>query len=417
MKVGRPRLPIGAHGNIAVTKQVADGRLASGNVRWRALGDGEDPNGRPVRWSAHCAYRGKDGRRRTIRRYSNKSGAAARRLLSEAATDATKQMQRVKGTATISVVGEDWLQEFQARDDVTQQTKSNYEDIFNRLIVPRFGGLGLIELDGKIITDGLADLAEGGPSRARSARIILKHICAYAVRQGALSENPVTADIPTYATKTDAPRHLTPDDYRDIRQAVKAWGSAAHRGRSRNSQIVLDVLDFMVATGCRPGEALAVRFEDVDVEGGRVTFAGTIVDAKGKGTKTRRQEFPKTEAGFRTVHVGPSTVGLLMRRAGDDGPNDYGLVFPNEQGGFFATSGLRYKLRQALRAANLEGFIPYLLRKTVAAGVRDNVSLDAASAVLGHSSTSVTLRSYAGAVHNAPDVSNVMEAFISEATK
>ena|GEM_PF-6258711 len=83
------------------------------------------------------------------------------------------------------------------------------------------------------------------------------------------------------------------------------------------------------------------------------------------------------------------------------------------QGGYFGANAFRYKLRQTLSAAGLEGFIPYLLRKTNAKSIRDAAGIEAASVTLGHSLTDVTAKHYTGNVHEAPDVSNVMESFLA----
>ncbi|WP_435590802.1 hypothetical protein [Nocardia sp. bgisy118] len=77
-------------------------------------------------------------------------------------------------------------------------------------------------------------------------------------------------------------------------------GSHLHL-RSQTQSKVLDVADVELGTGPHPGEALALRWSDVDLdsEPARITFSGTIIRIKGKDLI--RQEWPKTDSGYRTV--------------------------------------------------------------------------------------------------------------------
>lgn len=414
MRTGRPPLPRGALGQIRVEKQVQDGKHKSGNLRWRTATPEDE--GFRVRWHAIAGYRDKTGKKRRLSRYSEVSAAAARRALQSAWADQLEQqkLQRPRSRSKVSDLANQWWADFKETSPVLEQTKDQYKDTLDDFVLPTFGDLRVYELDSASIYDGLEALAEGALGRARMSRVVLKHICTYAVRIGVLDKNPVTKDIPTYKAKTRAPGSLTSADYRDVRQAVIAWQSGNRYGPQR-STVVLDVLDFMMATGCRVGEALAVRWEDVELgDAPSVTFSGTILEPR-SGKPTRRQPFTKTAAGFRKVPIGRTTAALLMRRAGEEVLNDHNLVFPNASGGYLSTSGFRFKLRQALKEAGLEGFYPTLTRKTSARQIRDAVSLEAASATLGHSNTSVTAQHYAGMIHDAPDVSDVMENFLKAA--
>ena len=411
MRTGRPQLPIGALGEVGVTEQIQDGKLSSGNLRWRTATEA-DVGGRR-RWQAVAGYRDRAGKKRKIRRYSEKSQAEARRLLKLAWADEAKRkrLDRPGASSTVRLLCEKWWEDFKDDSKVRDQTKDQYKDTLDRLIIPTFGDLRVYELDTARICAGLEEVGAEVTSRARMSRVVLKHVCSFAVRTGALEVNPVTSDVPTFKTSGKAPDSLTASNYKDVRQAIIAWQTEAHFGPAR-STVVLDVLDFMVATGCRTGEALALRWEDVHLgKAPSVTFAGTLIEPR-KNRTLHRQDFPKTEAGFRTVPIGPLTEALLIRRAGEEGANEANVVFPNARGGLLSPSGFRLKLRQALKAADLERFYPYLARKTAARTIRDSDSIEAASATLGHSSTAVTVKHYAGAVHDAPDVSTALEGFL-----
>ena len=422
LRRGRPALERGVLGDITVTEQVTDGKLANGNTHWRAARP-DDAADMPRRWQARAMYRDKKGNRRKLAKFSTKSGNNAKTLLRNAWNDfATREkLIRPELRTPVATLANDWWAEFSASDTVRPQTLDGYRHYFEKCLIPEFGSLTVGELDTKTIYDGLQSLAEGAISNARMTRVLVKHLCTYAVRLGLMVSNPVTAEIPSYKGRGEPVRHVSTTEYKDIRQAVTAWQNAPHYGPPRGGNL-LDILDFIVGVGCRPGEALAVRWKDVDIEAGRVTIAGTLVKAR-KGHPVHRQDWTKTAAGFRSVQLPRATIAMLMRRAGTPVPGSLpmgaepgtGLVFPNATGGYLDPNNFRRQLRQALKAADMEGFVPKLLRKTASSEIRDKAGIEAASAVLGHSSTAVTAKYYAGAVHDAPDVAHVMDEFLSSA--
>jgi integrase len=100
-----------------------------------------------------------------------------------------------------------------------------------------------------------------------------------------------------------------------VRSAIRKWQQPTP-GKSdpRPTSDLADIVDLMLATGARIGETLALRWEDIDLaaEQPTATICGTIVCLKGKGFF--RQEWTKSEAGFRTVVLPRFAVGMLMAR-------------------------------------------------------------------------------------------------------
>ena len=162
----------------------------------------------------------------------------------------------------------------------------------------------------------------------------------------------------------------------------------------------------MLGTGCRTGEALAVRWEDVSFAPAQIAITGTVVYVKGK---TTRQSFTKTASGLRIVSLPAYVAGRLQELAGSSDP-DCPYVFAARGGGLISPNNWRRTLREALRGTPYAGFTPYKLRKTAATLIAREMSLEAASATLGHSDTAVTKRHYAERQLEAPDTSSVLQA-------
>ena len=92
-----------------------------------------------------------------------------------------------------------------------------------------------------------------------------------------------------------------------------------------------DIIDLMLATGCRIGEILALRWSDLDLDGDlpTLTVSGTIKTETGKGTY--RKATPKTDSSRRTVVLPRFAAELLRVRREFATPNENDAVFADPQ--------------------------------------------------------------------------------------
>lgn len=180
-----------------------------------------------------------------------------------------------------------------------------------------------------------------------------------------------------------------------IRNAVASWRrDGTHKGPRPDGQLEA-IIEVMVGTSARIGEALAIRVCDVDLDGARPTvrIAGTIVSPK--GSPTYRQDNPKSAKAIRTVVVPSFTVDALRARLDVTGtlPPEH-LVFFSRNGTPLTTANVRRRLREALRAAGVEAVTPHAFRRTVATVIDREAGLDLAAELLGHTSTAITKLHY-----------------------
>ncbi|WIM71985.1 site-specific integrase [Corynebacterium suedekumii] len=171
---------------------------------------------------------------------------------------------------------------------------------------------------------------------------------------------------------------------------------------------VTDILDMLAATGVRIGEVLALRWEDVDLDAGTVTIAGTVVDREGRqadGGGTMRQDHPKTHKSHRTLLLPEWILPDLMEwRVMAD--ND--LLFPNAWGGVMGPNGFRRKFRE-LRGEDYAWVTPKTYRKAVATIIAREMGDDAAAGQLGHASAATTRTHYKQRPETAGDHTHALE--------
>jgi integrase len=199
------------------------------------------------------------------------------------------------------------------------------------------------------------------------------------------------------------------DELEAVRAAIRAWAVPAKpRSGPRHTGDLADIIDLMLATGMRIGEALAVLWEDVDTAGERptLTVSGTIVYVKGKGFY--RQPWTKSDAGYRTIILPGFAVAMLERRR--EQKNDLGALFVSRTGTWLSPHNVRRQWRAAREDTGLEWVVPHTFRKTVATIIDREADAEAAAAQLGHKDKDVTKTQYIQKPKLAPDVSAVLDA-------
>lgn len=182
----------------------------------------------------------------------------------------------------------------------------------------------------------------------------------------------------------------------------------------KTNRDLADIVGLHLATGCRIGEVLALRWEDVVDDGDRVlvTVAGTVVTPKSKGGgPTFRQPTPKSDASYRTIVLPPFAAAIARRRRELTGGSAIGGVFTTRNDTWKSPNNVRRQWRAARKGSAYEWVTPHVFRKTVATLVDKETDTKTASKLLGHGSEDVTDEFYVKKAALAPDVADILEQF------
>lgn len=353
-------------------------------------------------WEAIARYRDSDGVTRRIRRQGTTATQAEHALLS-----AMRDRQQTVGTdltaeSRVVDLAERWLAEIEDSDRAVQ-TKRAYAHTVEAKVLPALGAVRLREASVPRVDRFLTTVHDkSGPSVAKRCRVVLLGMFALAVRHGAAATNPVR-DARTVRVRKQEVQVLTVEEVAVLRQRLHEWD--ARRTTTHTSDLA-QVVDVLLATGCRTGEVLAIRWKDLDLDltSPSVTISGTIIDGVGGLV---RQDNPKSDSSYRRLRLPDSTAAMLRERKAD---SHTVVVFPSSVGTLRSPSNFRRSWRQFREVYGYPDWItPKTMRKTVATLLRDEVDIAAASLQLGHSSSTVTKAHYAKRVHEAPDQTAVLD--------
>lgn len=328
-----------------------------------------------------------------------------------------------------------WLDNVKA-GRIRARTLADYRDLLGRFVfeppegAPPIGAIRLDRLAGPAFEALYAHLwSERGlsPRSVQYLHTVLRQALSHAVRVGAIPRNPTDGVKPPRQTREGG----TPE--RKVR-AMSRTEAGAFLDVAKADRLSA-LWHVLLLGGIRPGEAFALSWEDVDLEGGRLHVRRALTrrgapkpcecghdraehgeEGRGdcgaeacacerfRGVEGWKVTEPKTARARRVVvlpDVAVSALKAYRKRQAEErlaaGPawKDRGFVFTTMEGSPLDEANVYRRFRRVLKRAKLEGFRLYDLRHTCAtllllAGENPKV----VSERLGHASITLTLDTY-----------------------
>ena len=299
-----------------------------------------------------------------------------------------------------------------AATNVSPKTLERYRQIIRLHVVPHIGTLRMQKLRAVNLNELYAKLLRAGKENGRvlsAASVsyvhrVLHRSLGHAATWGIVAQN--------VASLVSAP----PVQETEITVLTEEQIGAVLR--HFNGRTLRPIVSFLVGTGARRGEALALRWRDLDLDKGIVRIERSLEQTK----SGLRFKSPKTKTGRRNVSISPWLVAELrghrtrqqerrlslgLGRAPDDS-----LVFARWDGSPRSPHGVTQKFALAMVSLKINGVKLHSLRHThVSQLIASGMDILTISRRIGHASPAITLDVYGHLFSNTDArAAEIMEA-------
>ena len=281
-----------------------------------------------------------------------------------------------------------WLEE-SARPKLRPRTFATYAQVIRTHIEPKLGPIALNRLTPNHVQAWLNERTQSGlsPRTCQHARAILRSSLTRAMKWGYVSRNVAALVDPPRVPRAEI-KPLTPDQARQLLTAANGHRFGA-------------LVTVALALGLRQGEALGLRWEDVDLKTGVLHVRHSLQYPKGGGWVLVE---PKSERSRRAIVMPEIVISALRdhrltqresRLLAGATWRESGFVFTSRLGTPLDPWAVIKAFKRLLRDAGLPDIRFHDLRHTAATfllaqGVDPRTIME----TLGHSQISLTLNTY-----------------------
>ena len=331
------------------------------------------------RGGAYCVvYRDPSGKQR---KRSARTLAEARDLKASLTADVRRGEWRAQSAITFADYWKPWIDSYAGRTarGFRENTREDYRRDLEAFAVPFFGRMKLAAIEPSTVKRFLVELAEKGYAAGtiRNALAPVRAMLADAAEDGIIRFNPAAGvRVPANAKQPDPSKAkaLTTAELERLRASLDTDDDRL-------------LIDFLVATGLRVSEVMALDWSHVELGRGRIRIEQRLY---------RGMDAPKSRTSRRIVKVSPAMVARLRglwesRRM----PIPSEPVFVSPKGARLDYSNLHKRIVPAMREAGIEEGAFHRLRHTTGTELKRRVAgLEQIQAHLGHHDLAFTKRVY-----------------------
>ena len=386
----------------------------------------KDPRGRTLKSGE--VYR-KDGR--YVYTYTNPLGQRKYIYANDLVSLRKKEQELLKaqldgldvytaGNATINFVFDRYIA---LKQHLKDSTKSGYIYTYNHFVRKDFGKKKIADIKYSDVVQYYLYLLkdkEIALGTLDSIHCLLHPTFELAVRDDIIRKNPTTGAMKEVNRRSGKNR--------GIRHALTIEQQRAFMNYIANSPVYYHwwpLFTFLLGTGCRIGEAIALRWDDLDFKNKMITINHSIANYKSeeKNKCVSTLSTPKTEAGIRTIPMLDVVYDALKLEEEDQQENGFnetvidgvsGFVFQNRFGNILNQQAVNSAIKRIVTNYNNEEeitaarekrnplILPYfschILRHTFATRLcEQETNLKVIQSIMGHRNIETTMDIYAEA--------------------
>ncbi len=357
----------------------------------------ERPNGK---WQAQVSLA--DGTRKT---FTANTKREVQVLLNAARSDVTSGRLTTNEKQSVKEYLVWWLTTIQpsVRYSTHRSYELNVERVSRHLGKVRLDALRPVQIQeaySKLLAEGLS------PRSVQMTHTVFHTALRHAEKLGLIARNPCDAAIPPKAPRHEG-RTLSPEE-------AQRLFDASENPTLRSLFVV------MCTTGVRVGEALGLKWDDVDLDAGTISIRRAIQRQRGDGLVFVE---PKTALSRRTIQLATMARDTLrdlrnLQATVADRPHwqNTNVVFASETGTPLDPGNVSHRFQVIRERAGLPHLRLHDLRHTAATWLlQQGVHPSVVREILGHSTITLTLGTYS---HVAPtmhrDAARSLDALLSD---
>ena len=292
-----------------------------------------------------------------------------------------------RAVPTFAEYVDEWLRTY-ARHELKPRTRKGYESVINKHLKPMFGSKRLDQITKPEFRKFLYEKLNGdlAVNTVKNIKVVMGSIMSSAVEDGLISDNPASGLGRIFRGKGET-KEIRPLTFEE----AALFLDTCRRHFPRHYPFFL----LLLRTGMRLGEALALKWEDIDFHGGFIEVRRSASLGKitiPKSGRTRRVEM--------STHLAQVLKDLLAQRKREALEKGWGhvpeWVFCNERGEMINQANLRHRVfHKILEKAGLRRIRIHDLRHTYATHrILLGHSIARVSRDLGHASIKITVDTY-----------------------
>lgn len=292
---------------------------------------------------------------------------------------------------------ESWLKTVK-KPTVKQHTYDNIYFVVKQYIIKPLGNLELKQIDGHLIQTLIINkLKEEGYSYQTVKHVYaqLGSIFKYAVLRGKLHTNPIAEVVmPKKSLFQNKERRYLSEDER------KALIETCYM-RNKNGSFFFKngpFYIFILYTGCRIGEALALKWSDINLENRTATIARTMITVRNmdNNTSTRRDQNSTKNGVVRTVYLSDMALQALLDIKATHKYDPNGYILPGrEKNKPITYIAARGSFDRIVKQAGIQKCSIHCLRHTfVSLMINNHVPITMVADMVGHINTMTTIKTY-----------------------
>ena len=286
-----------------------------------------------------------------------------------------------------------WL-ENKVKPKLSEQSYIHLEGLFRNHLLREIGDVKLQDLTRPLLEETYAKVfhrkgteknyrqTDYSHSTVNALSVQMKKCLQFAVDSDILAKNPHNGvELHKLRPPKKVSAHTNADQAKIVEKCK--YGKAFER-----------VYYFLISTGMRFGEAIALTWDDVDLKTGKISISKTAVTIHGN---MEIQDRTKTAAGTRTIYVGENITDWLKWHKDTQDPeaNYRNLIFPNTRYNITNQANAIAAWKKICEQLGIEYRGIHALRHTWATrALEAGLDIKVVSQMLGHKNVITTMNIY-----------------------